>query len=60
MDPATSDGLKETVLAAIEKDWAELCVSPQKVAERVAEVVYPLVHGTPAEDEIKGAPWATR
>jgi hypothetical protein len=57
---ATTDGLKETILAAIEKDWAELCASPQKVAERAAEAVYPLVHGSSAEDEIRGAPWATR
>lgn len=60
MDPATLDGLKETILAAIEADWAELSGSPQETARRVAEVIYPLVHGTAAEDEIRGAPWATR
>lgn len=60
MDFATIDGLKETILAAIEADWAELSASPQKTAERAAEAVYPFVHGTAAEDEIQGAPWATR
>lgn len=57
---ATTDGLKEIILAAIEKDWAELCASPQKVAQRAAEAVYPHVAGGEGEDEIRGVPWATR
>jgi hypothetical protein len=57
---ATRDGLKEIILAAIEADWAELCASPQLVAERAAEAIYPMISGTAVEDDITGAPWATR
>jgi hypothetical protein len=59
VEPAT-DGLKETILGMIEQDWAELSASPQKVAERIAEGLAPMLYGSPIEDEIRGAPWATR
>lgn len=58
-DLAFMDGLRETILAAIEEDWSELSVDPGKVADRVAIHVAPLIFGH-HDEEIRGAPWASR